>query len=468
VIEVLHPRPAKRALHGLWQRVDRLILRVIKPLVYCSAAFLFLSATATMDIGFTLRISYGLMALACVIGVMTVLQGWRKMPFIVILGATSVLSAYAISAAIGDDRALQGTTRGGEFRELVYLGDLVLGVAVVGLMVGAFRTEGQLRRVACALAVGAALGSGYAIYQWLAQQHGWPFSEVASTTDSNGITTGGLQGEGFLGRERVRGTFLEPHFLGAFLVSLLPITLALCGRTRGTGRALLIVTSGTLLFALLLTSSVPSWAVLTLTIAAGATLWAITKRTRASFAVATVALILAAALTAVSLETPERLSNVTGRSASQMRVTTDFRTTTWSRVVDIWSTRPVLGFGPGQSSVQLSTAGDYSGITRSDRPALQSAQGLWAASLVDAGLVGLGTWLLFLGGALALVFAKVLEAPMLIGSGFALAALAAVIGSQVSGDRLDLRVWLLLGLALAVTNNRRRETEHDAPGQETH
>jgi hypothetical protein len=432
-----------------------LALQVVWPLLYCGAALLFLSAAATVDVGFTVRVSQVLLGVACAVGAATVVEGWRRLPFVVVLGATGVLGAYVLAAALGDDQVLQGTARGGAHRELVYLADLVLGLAVVGLVVGATRSRRHLRRLAVALAIGAALAGGYAIYQWFAQQHGWPLADAVNTADSNGVTRGGLQGDGFLGHERARGTFLEPHFLGTFLASLLPVVVALLLTVRRPAKVLLGLTAAAILFASLLTSSVPSWAVLLVGVAAGAVLWAVSRRSAVAVTAAVLAVLLASLLTTVSFRSPETLSGLTGRSGDQMRLTTSFRTTTWHRVGDIWSTRPVLGYGPGQSSVQLTADGDFAGVAADSRhrAGLQSAQGLWAASLIDAGVVGLAMWLVLFCGVLGVAFAAARARPSPLLGGVALAALTAVVGSQVAGDRLDLRVWVLLGLALAAATH---------------
>lgn len=444
-------RPAKGRLLG-----------VVRAFVYASAALLFLSAAATVEVGFTVRVSHALVFLACALGVVAVVDGWRRLPSVVVVGATGVLGSYALAAALGDDKALPGTTRSGDLRELVYLGDLMLGLALVGLVVGVIVSRRELHRVAVALAIGAAVASAYAIYQWFAQQHGWPLADVNNTADSNGVTSGGLQGDGFLGRERARGTFLEPHFLAAFLSSLVPVVAALCLTAKPVARILLGVIVAALLLALLFTSSAPSWAVVVLALTTAAALWAAVVRRPLAFAATAAALVFAASFVTVFFTSPERLGSLTGRSGQQMRLTTDFRTTTWSRVGDIWSTRPVLGYGPGQSSVQLTAASDYSGIPEHPpRPvALQSAQGLWAASLIDAGVVGFGMWLVLLGAALAIAFATVIRRPSILTAGVALAALAATASSQVAGDRLDLRVWLLLGLALAAAQQGQQPERH--------
>jgi hypothetical protein len=82
---------------------------------------------------------------------------------------------------------------------------------------------------------------------------------------------------------------------------------------------------------------------------------------------------------------------------------------------------------------------------------LNSAQGLWASSLLDVGLVGLGFWIALLGAALALVLQRVAARPSLPETMLLIAMVAALSSVLVAGDRLDLRLWLLLGIVAATS-----------------
>jgi O-antigen ligase len=201
-----------------------------------------------------------------------------------------------------------------------------------------------------------------------------------------------------------------------------------------------------MLLALLFTSSVPAWAILltsalvTLLAMSVATRWRLATR-------ATVALlVIALAMAPLCIAYPGILSALTGRSTADLALTTDFRTQTWERVIEIWAERPAIGYGPGQSSVQLTieAAGD-------DAPGLLSAHGIWAAALIDAGALGAACWLLFLGGALGVGMRCLLRRPSLLRAAAAAAALAAVLSALIAGDRLDLRVWILLAAFTAVS-----------------
>ncbi|MHB1243250.1 MAG: hypothetical protein ACYC1P_07625, partial [Gaiellaceae bacterium] len=134
--------------------------------------------------------------------------------------------------------------------------------------------------------------------------------------------------------------------------------------------------------------------------------------------------------------------------AATLTVTAEFRTRTWNRVLDIWAVQPAYGHGAGQSSVQLSLLSDGPSAV-----GLQSAQGLWASSLIDTGVVGLGLWLALLGTFLALAFREAWRWWSAENALLVLAAVAAVASALVAGDRLDLRTWLLVGIVAAASSS---------------
>src|SRR5205085_7666067 len=164
----------------------------------------------------------------------------------------------------------------------------------------------------------------------------------------------------------------------------------------------------------------------------------------------------------VIASSPRALSAVTGRNETQLVVSSNFRSDAWAGAEKVWATRPVLGRGPGQSSVQLALQAE----ARKETPVLSSAQGLWAASLIDAGVLGFGAWLLFLGGVLVLGGRELYRrrSPVLLAA-FAAAA-SVVVSSELAGDRLETSVWALLGLLLAASTRRasRRSPARARPG----
>jgi hypothetical protein len=426
------------------------VARCARALVLAGAAALFLQSAATADVVFTVRISYVLLMGALVLGAPWAWSGWRALPWWLAVAAAALLLVYLLATLFGDEAAL-AAGRSGRSRSLVYLGDLALGLGVLGLVRGLWEDDEGRRPLIAALALGGIAAGAYALYQWPAQHFGLPLHDVVTTGDSNGVTSGGSQGNGVLGWERVRGTFLEPHFLGTFLASMLPLVVA--WGLAGSRRTLQLATAGAavMLVALLLTASVPSWFCFGLAALIAAALAATARgHVRAAVACACVAAV-ACVMAPLTLARPEAAAALTHRSADSMAVTTRFRTEAWSQAVDVWATRPVLGFGAGQSSVRLALATDGTGAA-----ALPSAQGLWAASLVDVGVLGFAAWSVVILGILALVTRAAWRRPSAEALLIFASVLASCLSTAVAGDRMELRVWVVLALGLALACRRRR------------
>lgn len=410
-----------------------------------ASAALFLQAAGTVELVYTVRPSFVLMSVAVVLGLPFAVDGWRRTPPWISWPAAGLLAAYLICLLFGRSETI-GLARAGSHRDLVYIGDLLVGLGAFGLVVALWAGERRMRGLLGAVVLSGAVAAAYAVYQWPAQIFHWPLNDVINVPDSNAVTTGGSQGAGVFGHERVRGTFLEPHLLGAFLASVLPVTLALWpAATHATRRALLCALVVLMLLALLFTSSVPAWAILL--ICALATLFAVAlaKRWRVAVRSTLALLVVVLAMVPLFIAYPDLLSGLTGRSTADLALTTDFRTQTWETVLEIWADRPAIGYGPGQSSVQLTMKeGD-------DAPGLLSAHGIWAAALIDSGVLGLAFWLAFLGGVLGVGTRCLLRRPSLLRAATATAALAAFLSTLIAGDRLDLRVWILLAAFTAVS-----------------
>jgi hypothetical protein len=417
--------------------------RVARVLTLAGAATLFLQSAATVDVVFTIRVSYVLLMAALVVGLPWAWSGWRASPRWLTVAAAGLLVAYVLATLFGNEAVL-AAGRSGRSRSLVYLGDLTLGLGVLGLVRGLWEGDDGRRSLIGALALGGIAAGVYALYQWPAQHFGLPLHDVVTTGDSNGITSGGAQGNGVLGWERVRGTFLEPHFLGTFLASILPLVVAwgLGGSRRVLRPA--AVGAAAMLIALLLTASVPSWfcfglaTLITVALAATARGHVRAAATFASFAA------VVCVMAPLTLARPEAAAALTHRGADSMAVTTRFRTEAWDQALEVWATRPVLGFGAGQSSVRLALAND--GV---EAAALPSAQGLWAASLIDVGVLGFAAWAVLLIGIAVHCAQTAWRRP----GAMELLVFCSVIGgclsTAVAGDRMELRVWVVLGLGMA-------------------
>lgn len=424
-----------------------------------------LNATATLDVGFTLQASYLLAACAVLIALPHALAGWTVLPRMALAAAAALLGIYVLLVVVGQDITLASQDGRSSLRDLVYLGDLTLGLLLLGLLVALVRDERRMRTFCALLTLAATAAAAYALYQWPAQRFGWPLADVNTAVNSDGFSRGHRhQGSGLLGWERIRGTFKEPLFLATFLASLLPIAAAtvagLGGRRRwaGAGALTLIVA------ALALTASSLAWGLLLLSLLAVAALVAIARCHVVLAALAGAALVGALALSPIFFSNPSIVAGLTGRSGADLQTTIANRSRAWQQALEVWAERPVLGHGPGQSSVRLSyrPAGAALGPNVTAPEVLGSAQGLWAAALVDVGILGLASWFVLLGSLLVAGMKLVLSRAGPVAAGLLAAALFTVSAGQLAGDRLDLRVWLVLGLLVATACQcRERETAAD-------
>jgi hypothetical protein len=444
------------AAWGAWQAwSDRRVEQAARVLTLAACGTLFLQSSATLQLGYTLRVPYLLFACAVAVGAPFVVRGWTAAPPWLLGTGLALVAVYLTAAVVGPQDTLSNTRAGGN-RDLVYLADLALGLASLGLFAGLWSGR-STRPLVAAVAAGAGVAALYALYQWPAQHYGLPLSDLNNTIDSNGISLGANQGSGLFGWQRVRGTFLEPHFLGLYLAACLPLAAWMALSSRGRTRLAAAVAVGLLAAALLLTVSVPPWGALSLATVSGGTLFAI-GRGRAAAAGALGGAVVVIAVSSVFLvSSPAVLGTVTGRDAAELDITSGFRTQTWQDASQIWAERPVLGYGPGQSSIQLTRQLTRETLQGSAVSAggLRSAQGLWAAALIDAGVLGFGVWALFLGSLLAVGGRVLVARPSGVQLATFVAAASIVISNEVAGDRIDTTVWALLGLLLATSLRRK-------------
>jgi O-Antigen ligase len=439
--------------------------RAARLLIYVAAGLLFLEAAGTIQAVYTLRLSYLAALLAVCVGGGFVIQGWQRLPAVLRWCGIGLFVVYATATAVGHPLTLPGQPRTGSIRSVAYLGDLGLGLASVALIAGVVVTPKHVRRLIWSFVVGGLVGGAYALYQWFAQHYGWPYANVNNTLDSNGITVGVYQGSGLHGWERARGTFIEPHFLADYAGSLLPLALGIAIATAGRTRYIAVGATLALGAALAVTSSAPEAAIfLCALVLSGACLLV----GRGAVLRATAVSAVAASLTVIgplALTLPSAVAAATGRSQLDVAATIGYRSDTWRRALEIWAQRPVLGYGAGQSSVQLAAETDVPPDQRT-ATALQSAQGIWAASLIDAGVIGLGAWLLFLAGIVTYCFSMVRRRAGALTWATAAALTAAVASAQITGDRLDLRVWLLMGLTAALFGAGRETPAQEPAGRD--
>jgi O-Antigen ligase len=428
----------------------------------------FLSAAGTLEVGFTVAPSYLLCLGAVAAGLPSVWRGWRLLPDWLGWLAAALLVSYMIAAVVGHPHQLPSGGSRAHFRGAIYVCDLALGLGVIGLCAGLLDTRIWLRRAAIALVGAGALAAVYGLYQWFAQRYGWPAADLNTAPNSDGFSHGHrFQGFGLFGWERIRGTFKEPLIFGTFLGMVLPIGLAVAATSAGTRRrGVAYSTVAATAVAIGLTASWLSWGVTLLAFLVTLTLASVAYGRVSLSALLGAALVVAAIAGPVVFTNPSVVAGLSGRSGSDLRLTTENRTNAWHQAIRVWEQRPLIGQGPGQSAVRLAYRPEGAAI----RPGLRapivygSAQGLWAASLVDAGLFGLAAWTGLLLGLLGLGAIMVWHRPSALGAALLAAATVAVISGQLLGDRLDLRVWLALGLLAAAAAVRPVRQQH-SPNQ---
>lgn len=450
-----HPRSlialTRADLWSIWKD-DQHVLAVTRSLLLAAVALLGFSAAGTIEVTFTLQPSYALLGLAALCGLPWVVDGWLRLPRSVQIAAGLLMVVYVIATVTGSASRLPSQSRGGTLRPLVYLADLGLGLATIGLLCGVWSNP-FARRLLVVFCAGATLTAMLALYQWFALRFGLPMTDINSAPNSDGFTMGHrFQGAGLLGWERTRGTFKEPLLLGAFCVMALPLLLLAVrssgGRSRITATACCVAVAA----ALVLTVSSLSVGIFVATGSIVALVMALRdSRVRVSGTLGAV-VVLGLAGGPALLSNPSAVSGLTGRSSDDLRLTSQNRTVAWRAAVRRWEERPVLGYGPGQSSVRLSYRPDPRAVNRVYAPiVLGSAQGLWAAALIDAGVVGFCAWVALFGSLLAFGARSAWRDR---GSRLLLifwTATTAVVVSEFTGDRVDFRVWLALGAITAAS-----------------
>jgi O-antigen ligase len=164
------------------------------------------------------------------------------------------------------------------------------------------------------------------------------------------------------------------------------------------------------------------------------------------------------------LASPQVLAPLTARSTAELAFTTDFRTRAWGDAIDVWSASPVIGYGPGQSSIRLAT---WAPSAMPGAPGLASAQGAWAAALIDAGVFGLACWLFVWGGVIVTGARAVLRRPDALRLAVGAASVAAVLEVMIAGDRVYPREWLMMVLPFAFASGKPTADDPDRARQQS-
>jgi hypothetical protein len=428
-----------------------------RALLLAGLATLFLNSAATFQAVYTFRVPYLFVGAAALVGFPFAISGWRRAPEWIRWSALALALVYLAATLTGHQHVLR-FGRAGSHRNLIYLADLGLGLASVGLILGLHRSARWRRDTIFAVSLGAFAVGVYGLYQWFALHESLPLAHVNNTLDTNGITFGRSQGPGIFGWDRINGTFPEPHSLAAYLAACLPVTLLAASWLRGRRRVAAFAGFAAICLSFLLTISVPLWAALLVGAALGGTLYAVGRGWSGAAAIGAATLVLGCGAIAFVATQPSVLAGLTNRAGQSLNSTTEFRLDTWRRVIATWSKRPILGQGAGQSSVRLAELTLANG---EPTHVLPSAQGIWAASLVDAGIMGFGAWVWFFTAVIAIVGAALVRRPKRFQLATFVAVTAAILTALIGDDRLQLAPWVLIGIALTAAVRPKPETHRD-------
>ena len=432
-------------------------LHFVQAFVLAGMVALPLQAAGTVEVVYTLAPSYLLFGIAIVLGLPETVRGVRLLPSSVVLAGTVLILIYLSMIVVGDYATVAEQVRGGTLRATVYSAYVVFGLALVALVVGTGE-DAVIWRILWALVVGGALVASYGVYSWFAVHYKLPLADINNAVNSDGFTYGNRpRGTGLFGWERIRGTFTEPIGLGAFLTVVIPLTVPLLARAQMVHTRLLASAALALMFAALaLTASSISGASLILGLVVAILVSAVARRAVKLVAIAVVSIAAAGGLIFTLLFNPAPLSAITGRSTESLNVTLSDRTSAWRDAGTIWATRPVTGFGPGQASARLAERPDPRRAPGAP-VTLRSAQGIVMSSLVDTGIVGFSAWIGLFGATLTAGVRTGLRRRDLVLPSIIAATIAAIFVAMVNGDRVDLRVWVVMSILLATVAHDSRQ-----------
>jgi len=422
-------------------------------LLAAGGGLLFLSAAATIDVGFTVKPSYLLLAVAAGLGAPWTLKGWRQAPARVRQAGALLVVVYIIGVIAGHHASLPSQHARSNHRALAYLVDLLVGMSVMGLVSGFLSARWPLGLATFIqiIAAGAIAGAALGIYQWLARHYGWPGSDINNAVNSDGFSFGHrYQGAGLFGWERARGSFKEPLAMATFLAASLPLVVNSGAVARPPMRWVWAAGAVVVAAGLAVTDSALGWTALIASLVVISSFASVTLgRPRwATVSGVAVAFLL---LMPFLASHPSAFTAITNRGGNQLTLTVGNRTGAWARAITVWEQHPIVGDGPGQSAVRLSYRPSGAALRPGlvAPPVLGSAQGLWAATLIDGGIFGLAAWAAFLIAVLAAAVSSATRRPQPFSWGILTSGLVYLILGQVTGDRLDMQVWVLLGLVLA-------------------
>src|SRR6476659_5371833 len=100
----------------LWNAWARFLCRPAEALLLLGAVALFLESTATINVSYTIRVSFVLLGLGCAAGFPWIFRGWARAPLALRVLAGALLLVELVALGFGDLATLPGSTRGGAYR----------------------------------------------------------------------------------------------------------------------------------------------------------------------------------------------------------------------------------------------------------------------------------------------------------------------------------------------------------------
>lgn len=416
-----------------------------------------LEAAFVAEVGFTVRLSY----VALLVTVLCLLLNPRQtissrspldnfvVAYVLIAGLSIGMTLIypppdvTLSAAWG--------YRGSQFRPLIQWLLLLLFVAGYFLAVHFCSNARGLTIALRTYVIVASVVAVYGIYQFFAGHYHLPFLDITYAT---GRVTGAVLSSNpdvF----RSHATFHEPMNFGHYLVSVLPLSLALFAHRRGTSRAssrewelsvpINFLQIAALLVALFFTGSRGSWFGFGLGALA---ILILAKKRVASPAIVllTVGLAASVAFLIPYLVSGELLRAGYSRLAfDALRATGRWQYPAFS--LDFWVNRPALWlFGTGIGNFGLHAAAHFGSSI------IIGAYSLPVQILAETGLLGLVAFSLLIGRAYVILFHALKLSRGTVWEAYFvgyLASLTALFGQHMFfADRLPLYVWILLGCSI--------------------
>ncbi|MGE5578385.1 MAG: O-antigen ligase family protein [Syntrophothermus sp.] len=415
-----------------------------------------LEAAFVLEIGFTVRMAYLFLILTLFVMTATKSLSLPSTPLDMPLVAYLSVAAFSVVQTIffpPDEVGLLSSQalRGMSGRGMVQLFILGLMLLTFYLTVLFNRQPQSWRRSFGIYLTAATVAAIYGIYQIPAIYLDLPFRDINNALLTRATGKGEILAFWQTSRVwiyRARSTFQEPLNLANFLLSVLPVVLALyLGAGRGKERVRLAAIAGVMFLALFFTFARGGW--LSFLVAFAILLVGAPQRKKVGLMTLLLLGIGATGMTIFGLLTSQGSSlGIAQLVLNRFDITPSdmARLTYVTTMFDLFKEHLLLGVGWGNLPLHLAN--------RLGLPVLVSAHGVWWQALGESGIIGfvvLG-WVV---GAWYLTMLRTLS--KVRGTGwyyYILGFIASLTGMLVQyfsfGDRLSMYVWFVMGMAIAI------------------